>query len=370
MPAVFFYVSGHGFGHSIRQIEIINALLGARPADLRVVVRTSAPAWLFARTVRGAIELQAAETDTGVVQIDALRLDERETIARARAFADRLPALVEREADVLARGRARFVVSDAPALACAAARRANVPSVVCSNFTWDWIYRAYASSADGVDDLVARTAEAYAAADAGWRLPMHGGFESISPLIDLPFVARHARTDRSREQVRDDLRLPQDRPLALVSFGGYGVERLPLASLDCTASWGIVLTGGRGDLAHLPAGVFGVTEDDIYDRALRYEDLVRAVDVVITKPGYGIISDCIANGAAMLYTPRGNFPEYDVLVREMPTYLRCEPLEMQTFLDGRWKAGLDRLAAKPPAPVRARSDGAAVAAARILERLT
>ena len=37
------------------------------------------------------------------------------------------------------------------------------------------------------------------------------------------------------------------------------------------------------------------------------------------------VSDCIANGTALLYTSRGRFAEYDVLIREMPRYLRCRP---------------------------------------------
>ena len=57
--------------------------------------------------------------------------------------------------------------------------------------------------------------------------------------------------------------------------------------------------------------------------AFAIEDLVRAADVVVTKPGYGIISEAIANDAALLYTSRGRFVEYDVLVKEMPRYLRC-----------------------------------------------
>ena len=32
---------------------------------------------------------------------------------------------------------------------------------------------------------------------------------------------------------------------------------------------------------------------------------MRAADVVVTKPGYGIISECIANDTAILYTSRG-----------------------------------------------------------------
>ena len=49
--SVFFYISGHGFGHAARQIEVINALGASRPG-VDIVVRTSAPRWLFDRTVR------------------------------------------------------------------------------------------------------------------------------------------------------------------------------------------------------------------------------------------------------------------------------------------------------------------------------
>jgi hypothetical protein len=58
----------------------------------------------------------------------------------------------------------------------------------------------------------------------------------------------------------------------------------------------------------------------MYGQRIRYEDLVGAVDIVASKPGYGIISECAANGTALLYTDRGRFCEYEVLVREMPRY--------------------------------------------------
>ena len=38
---IAFYISGHGFGHASRQIEIINAL-AVRRSDLRILIRTAA----------------------------------------------------------------------------------------------------------------------------------------------------------------------------------------------------------------------------------------------------------------------------------------------------------------------------------------
>jgi len=373
LPAVAFYISGHGFGHASRQIEIINALGASRP-DLTIVVRTSAAPWLFERTARVPIVLLPGECDTGVVQIDSLRLDERETMARAAAFYATVEARVEAEVDRLRAHDVRFVIADAPPLGAAAASAIGVPAVVVSNFTWDWIYEAYEpfdalrATGDG-SDVVGAVRAGYRLARAAWRLPMHGGFATFDTIVDVPFVARHARHDRAH--VRRTLGLPADRPLVLSSFGGYGVQGLDVARLDCLGECGVVLTplDDGAVVTGAPPGVHQVTEARLYDSGLRYEDLVAACDVVATKPGYGIIAECVANRTAILYTSRGNFREYEVLVREMPRVLRCEYLDHEDLFAGRWQRALDRLLAGSAPPESPDTDGAGRVAALIGESL-
>jgi hypothetical protein len=367
--AVCFYISGHGFGHASRQIEIINALGATRP-DLTIVVRTSAARWLFERTARVPMALLPGECDTGVVQVDSLRLDERETMTRAAAFYDTFEARVEAETDLLRAHDVRFVVADAPALGASAGAAIGVPAIIVSNFTWDWIYESYEPSfarraQDGSPSTLDTMRAAYRRAQAAWRLPMHGGFATFDTIVDVPFVARHARHDRAH--VRRTLGLPADRPLVLSSFGGYGVQGLELARLDCLATCGVVLTPRDDDaaLTGVPAGIHQVTEARLYGSGLRYEDLVGACDVVATKPGYGIIAECVANRTAILYTSRGNFREYEVLVREMPRVLRCEYLDHDDLFAGRWQQALDRLLSSPAPAGSPRTDGADVIAAMI-----
>ena len=368
MPSVVFYISGHGFGHAVRQIAILDALHALAP-DIPLFVRTSAPEWLFRRTGDGLFTLLPGVTDTGVVQIDSLRPDEAETIVRARAFHRELPGRVEHEVGILRQCGAGLVIADAPPLACAAAAAAGIPSVVCANFTWDWIYRAYAGQ-PGADELSASIGDTYALAESGWRMPLHGGFETVREVVDLPFVTRRPRAEATRESLRARLDLPVGRQLALVSFGGYGLRRLPLDRLDCLGDWDVVISSGNDEGVSLPPGVHEVRETRMYGQGLRYEDLVRAVDVVVTKPGYGIVSDCLANHTAMLYTPRGRFPEYDVMEREMPAFLRCRKLELAEFESGSWKAGLDDLARAPAPVAQPERDGADVAARMISRRLS
>jgi hypothetical protein len=63
------------------------------------------------------------------------------------------------------------------------------------------------------------------------------------------------------------------------------------------------------------------------------------------------------NGAAILYTSRGRFAEYDVLVAEMPRYLRCGYIDQQMLLAGAWRDALDRVWDSPPPPERPSTNG-------------
>ena len=367
MAAVAFYISGHGFGHASRQIEIINALGKLRP-DLRILVRTSAARWLFERTVRVPYDFHQVECDTGAVQLDSLRLDAPETIRRAARFYDTIDARADHEAAILRDADTVLAIADAPPLACAAATRAGTPSIVISNFTWDWIYEEYREYLPAAPDLLATIRTAYGSAAEAWRLPMHGGFEPFDVIRDLPFVARHAT--HTPERTRILLGLPRTGRLALSSFGGYGIDGFDPARLDCLDEFGVVLTGRGGHGAPAPPGVHFVDENRLYGQGLRYEDLVRAVDVVVTKPGYGIIAECLANDTALLYTSRGRFREYDVLAAAMPSFLRASFIEMDALLDGKWRESLRALIDLPAPPERPPTDGAAVAAGWIDQRLT
>ena len=135
---IVFYVSGHGFGHTSRTIEVIHALLRIRP-DAGVVVRTSAPRRLYERTLQGQIEFVELESDTGMVQLDSLNIDLEESLRRTIEFQRRMPQLAATEAAYLRAHGADLVVGDIPPLAFAAAGAAGVQSIANGKFTWDRI---------------------------------------------------------------------------------------------------------------------------------------------------------------------------------------------------------------------------------------
>jgi hypothetical protein len=371
--AIVFYVSGHGFGHASRTIEVINAILVKRP-ETRIGVRTAAPRWLFDLTVKGKITFSTLECDTGVVQVDSLTLDEADSIRRASAFHSDLVTRAASETRVLRELGAGLIVGDIPPLAFAVGGAAGIPSIGLGNFTWDWVYADY-PRVRLAPSLLPAIRTAYSRASMALRLPMCGGFENFSNVKDIPFIARHAT--RTREEVCKLLKLPSDKPIVLASFGGYGLPGLETDALAKFKKYTVVTT------ANLPLGrtrkempsaerkgsFISLNEESMYDAGVRYEDLVGAAEVVVTKPGYGIISECIANDSAVLYTSRGHFPEYDVLVAEMPKYLRNAFIGHDDLFAGKWESHLDKLLAQPKIKKKPETDGADVAADLLLKAL-
>jgi UDP:flavonoid glycosyltransferase YjiC (YdhE family) len=364
---IVFYISGHGFGHATRDLEVIRHIHQQQPAA-RVIVRTSVPEWFLQKSARAPLEVQPCETDTGIAQIDSLQLDETETIRRAAAFYATFDRRVEAEAAVLDTVDASVVVSDVPPLAFAAAARAGIPAIAFANFTWDWIYAGYAAFRADAAGVLTTIAEAYAKATLALRLPFAGGFDSMRAIRDVPLVARRSR--RSRDENRRLLNLDQDRPVVLASFGGHGTA-LDLGHIASQNDLTLALTDYEArsvrDTGAFDGRLRCFTSEMLDAADIRYEDLVAAADAVVSKPGYGIVSECIANQTALLYTSRGVFVENDVLIAGMKPVVRSRFMSQDDLRSGRWEPSVRVLLDEPAPREQMRTDGAPIVATSILE---
>jgi hypothetical protein len=359
-PAVVFYVSGHGFGHASREVEIINALASTRP-DVDIVLRSAVSPSLLDRTLRAPVLRLEGPCDVGVVQIDSVTHDDDATIRQAVAFQAGMPARIVAERARLASLNVQAIVGDIPPLAFDVAATLGVPSVAVSNFTWDWIYEWYTEPLQQAPGLLEAIRASYRTATHALELPLAGGFEVFPQVTPIPFVARHAI--HSRDETRRRLGIEGAKRVALLSFGGYGLERLDVSRLDCLKDWTLLVTDRILPASAVESESVRFVPESTFESGLRYEDLVAAVDVVVTKPGYGIVSECVAHDTPMLYTSRGRFREYDLMVAQMPAMLRCRFLPPEDLFEGRWQEGLEGVL-RQPAPVhRVRTDGAGVAAA-------
>ncbi|HEX7231902.1 MAG TPA: hypothetical protein VF452_15995, partial [Candidatus Binatia bacterium] len=144
----------------------------------------------------------------------------------------------------------------------------------------------------------------------------------------------------------------------LLTFGGLGLERLPWKTLQRQQDYYFVGTDNKpqrdGNICVLP------------EKQREYCDLVRAADVIIAKPGYGIVADILAHQTPVLYVERNDFPEFAYLAQALNELTTAEFLPLDDLLSGSIEQHLVRLLQQERHWAAVPLNGAQVAAEKII----
>ncbi len=353
------YISGHGYGHATRVLEVARTLVRLRPG-VRFLVRSTIPEWLVRLNLGDLATFQHVEIDVGVRQRNSYFPDKLRTLQDFASLWENRSQRIKQEAAALRGSDVRLILADLPPLAFEIAEAAGVPALAMGNFSWDWIYEPYTDEHPEYRWLIPAIREAYGKAVRLFRLPMHGDLSAFPSICDVPLVARHAELPAS--EVRRRLGLAESaKPLLLVAL-----RPEDLADVDWSPlTW---LSERYEVVAFSPIPLPGahILPPDF----MRFQELVHAAQVVVSKPGYGIVSECIANDTALLYVERHEFREYDVLVAGLDRYGWAEKLSVQDFQHGEWADALQQLESKRQrAHGHFDTNGAEVVARALLEYL-
>ena len=359
--SIVFYVSGHGLGHARRSAALVAELVRRRPG-LRVHVRTSAPAWVFAGHADVTVSVPPVAVDSGLVEHDTLSINAAASLEQVAEVLRRRDQVIKTESAVLREQRAELVLSDVPFLAGDIAAAAGVRCVGVSNFTWDWIYEPLMRHDPRWPGMLERISAGYARMERLLKLPFGQVCPAIERVQRLPLLAQ-----RPRLSARQTLeRLPEiprdDRPRVLLALrggiaehsairgaaGAPGIEFLTLGPVN----------GGPQNLVHVDLR-----------QGVDFSDLLGACDVAISKLGYGTVSECIATGKALLWPRRSGFREDGLAETEAARVMRMREIPIHDFAEGRWAEHLEALLASPPPPEQMPADGAEVIAEQVLQML-
>jgi len=359
------YATGHGYGHLARILEVMREIVRLHPSS---EIHVRAP---FSKervqnflgyppTSRTQVRL-----DVGLVQYDSLRHDHEESMQRLQFFFGKDgDLLLKREAEWLRSRKIDVALIDIPPHAFEAAHKADIPSVGIGNFGWDRVWDKLSAERPEYKRFADIASRYYSRAEVFYSGGMEFGLEAFKEIERVPLIARGSAL--SKEEAKRQLGLNSDRPVVLIAFGGEGLKGFEVPADSLLQSCQFVATPPLHDLH--PAIRF-ISEKEINARGLRYNDLVRAADAAILKPGYSTVAECAANGTAIVVVPRVSFPEADVIQRFVEQNLPSETLSIEQLLAGEWDSALRSLLAKRPFDFRdIRTNGAEIIARRILQR--
>jgi len=105
------------------------------------------------------------------------------------------------------------------------------------------------------------------------------------------------------------------------------------------------------------------------DRAqVGFPSVLASADIVLTKPGFGILSECVVNQKPMVYAEREDFIEYPLLERELKRVLRNVHIPATDLYAGRLGPALAAVATASAPAETLEGGGAEMVAAILMNR--
>jgi len=353
MPTLYATVTNHGFGHATRMASVL-AVLQTQAPDLKIIVASTAPQWLLAEYLPQPFYHRQRSFDVGVVQSDSLAMDKERTLQKWQEIRLRQSEIIAEEAEFLLQQKVDLVLADIPHLAVAIAHGAGVPCWMMSNFGWDFIYRPWGGEFSVLADWLS---ENYAQCDHLFRLPF------CEPMASFPVIQEVGLTgvpcNFSPEDLYSKLQLSPDRFTVLLTFGGLSLQEIPYRNVLQFPDWQfITFDQNAPPLPNLK----------IIDRRwqIRPVDIMQICDRIVTKPGYGTLSEIYRNQKPVICLRRNDFAEADLLIAGVEQYMHHLVIEPTEFLHGDWHFLTETLRS-PTSKQTLSCDGEYVIARAVLE---
>lgn len=358
-PALAYYISAHGYGHGVRSCDILRTFLRLFPGVPAVIVSDLPASFLRNRLARATVEVRPGAFDVGMVQRDSVRVDVPATLDRVLELCRRREPLLKQETRFFRERNIGLVVADIPALPLRAAKQAGLPAVAVGNFAWDWIYEEFIPRDPRWAEVVSIFREDYAQADLLLRLPLHEPMVAFRRVEDIPLVATPGRPRREELAAMTGAR--PDRTWVLLSFTSLDWSEDALDRVERLDAYEFFTVK---PLEWHRRNLHAVDREQI-----PFSDVLASADVVISKPGFGLISECAINRKPLIYVDRRDFREYPILEAGVKKYLKHQHLTAARLYDGDLSEELAAIAGRPGPEAELPSGGAAVAARRLAEQL-
>lgn len=347
---ILYYISSHGYGHGARSCAICNQF----SPDVKLTIRSMLPEHFFQEELTRPFFYYPGQFDCGCVQSDSITVDIKKTLQTYMDIADKNENLLEREVQWCRENNVTGIVSDIPSFAFEVGYKTGVPSVAVSNFSWLDIYEPYLDAMPSFRPYLDKIVEQYHMADLLLALTPPNPMKCFSQRVDIPVVGRKGIT--RKDEIIARYGINKDKKIGLTYTGDSGMDSIPWKKLECFDEWEFI---GLYPLPGYPANYHLVNKGDFL-----YQDISASVDLMISKIGYGLYSECLINGVPLLYVPRTNFAEYSVLEKAIIEWGHGYPLAYNDFYTLKWDHVLQKVKTTEP-PEKTESNGASVCACRI-----
>jgi len=345
------YISGHGFGHLAQLAPVLNYIHTQKPECCFLIRCALAREEIRAR-LNFDFELEQTPVDVGVVQKSAIEEDREASIMQLGDWVAHMDQQIEHEIEYLQAFKPLLILSDISPLAFPVARALGIPGLGLATLDWHTIYSHWLAEGEPV---IEKLAQAYGTCDLLLTPPMAMDMPVFPRQRDIGLIA--SCPVAISNPVAGEL-----RKKALVLFGGCGNPAFDMQALAVMGDW----------LFLIPDAMSGAPDNvkTIHVGAeSRAVDFMPFADVVVCKPGYGVLSECWRTATPLTWVERPDFPEFPMLKRWLDTSMPSAGMSRSDFQRGKWQQALEKAVSHSGSFPALHRDGVVEAADIILSRL-
>ncbi|GGD76155.1 hypothetical protein [Paenibacillus nasutitermitis] len=303
MITICYYVSDYGYGHAARSIAIIRMLVMRERKRLKLIICASRSLGFLRESLKDCgesdIEYHHTASDLGYcLKANSIEPDLELLHSRYGEYIAELPKEAVKEKMFLLQNKADLVISDISPIPLLAANLVNIRSVGVSNFTWFTAYKQMLN-----ERLLAPLYDAYSVMDYFVALPGAGNEPDWGRLgrLRADFFCRKPE-EREVSKLRVQLNPDGSRLVVFFALGmSVGVDDLAELPLWDDESCLFIVSG---NMKVERANVFRIPGDDTES-----QNYVAASDIVMTKPGWGTVSEAVKLNKPLILLDRSSFTE-------------------------------------------------------------
>lgn len=306
---------------------------------LTTTIRSSLPRNWFASRL-DADFAYVEQADIGLVMDDAFSIRRDDSFAAYSDLHSNWSERIDSAVEALAALRPTMLLSNVTYLSLAAAMQIGIPSIAFGPLNWADIFQFYFYHLPHAPRIHEQILEAYLTADVFLRTTPAMPMPDLSNSRSVGPIARIGRSRKS--ELRRKLGLGDDITTALLTLGGVPTK-LDFSKWPRLGNVRVIV-GPDQEASH--PDVF--SSENV---GMSFIDMLASSDVVITKPGYGTVTESTCNGVPMLLLPRGDWPEAKALVDWLGQVGRMGMLSHDKLSEGNFLGDVEQLLGLPSKPI-------------------
>lgn len=312
-------VSDEGYGHTVRQSCVANELV-KRGSDATLQCKDPVP--LAAKIVDRRVKIHEhfnllrLVKGKGGIDIESTYNLLQDYVSMSAKWIDQMinsPHVLNCD----------LIVTDIVEEAGLLSKKLAKPAIAISHFTWHWLLRKLDSRFEDVSQYLETSLEGVL---EFLYTPFSKCPEQFPKAKPIHLITRRPR---NRDEVRRELQLRKGGVLVLLAGGGTSVWKGLFSSTNVSKRKGLVM------YSDLPASSSAILRVPIPHRL---HDYINAADLVISRGGYGTLSETVAYGIRHLVLVERDHPEAAENARMLKEANRAMVAKLDDFLADPYEA--------------------------------